>query len=518
MKKIAAVFLSAVLIFTAFPVTARAYYSDTQVIDTHGSKTYMGPEESWSERWDSSNFTDVTGEDIDSSEDLVIKGGKIGNVTVSDGRSLTIKGGIMDDVDCEGDITMTGGTADSLNSDEDIKMSGGKVSGNVTAVDDTVTLSGSAAVGGDVTGKEVEIFATGGSSVSVSGTTEFSDSMLLQGTGSKLNKIDGQISGTLTFRNFKGSISSINNVINVSVESQSTVTAKGDVEFDTLSVEENSTFVANSLLEVNTLQGPGAVISNPGNLTINTGMSSYPILGFNGNEKNGLAVFKAKANAVTETQATVFGYNLYLDRTEGSYDYFTLKSVSGESVTLNTTSLSLGNGKQASLTASIPSSAASLGYKLGWKLLDPSAKFSISQDSGSNVCRVYLEDTAGTTIYKATLAAYLTDSYGNIVSGVKPAVCLIKSTGTSDSGTINGLRLDTTTVKTPVGGTYKVLAITDAQVPPKQMSYNSAIAVVGKATYYNANGKKGWLYPVKAIAKGGVTIDIGGLKMLMTVV
>jgi hypothetical protein len=518
MKKIAAVFLSAALVLAVFPVTARAYSSDTQVINTHGSKTYMGTEECWSDKWDSSNFTDVTGEDVDSSEDLVIKGGKVGDVTVSDGQSLTIKGGVMDDVDCEGDITMTGGTADSLNSDEDIQMSGGKVSGKVTAEDDTVTLSGSAAVGGDVTGKEVEIFAAGGSSVSVSGTTEFSDSMVLQGASCNLSKIDGQSSGTLTFRNFKGSVSAVTNVINVSVESQSTVIAKSDVEFDTLSIEDNSTFVANSALTVNTIKGPGALISNPGNLTVNTGMSSYPIFGFNGNEKNGLAVFKAKANAVAETQATVFGYNLNLDRTEGSYDYFTLKSVSGESVTLNASSLSLGNGKQGALTASVPASTSSSGYKLCWKLLDPSGKFSISQDSGSNVCRVYLADTAGTSIYKAALAAYLTDSNGNIVPGVKSAVCAITSTGTSTSGTTNGLSLDTSTVKIAGGLTYKVLAITDALVPPKQMSYNSAIAVVGKATYYNANGKKGWLYPVKAVAKGGVTIDIGGLKMLMTVV
>ncbi|MCY1713365.1 polymer-forming cytoskeletal protein [Caproiciproducens galactitolivorans] len=514
MKKIAAVILSAAFLLTTFPVTARAYSSDTQVINTHGSKTYMGTEECWSERWDSSNFTDVTDEDVDSNEDLVIKGGKIGDVTVGDGQSLTIKGGIMDDVVCDGDITMTGGTADSLDSDSNIQMSGGKVSGNVKAEQDTVTLSGSAAVGGDVSGKEVDVHAAGGSSVSVSGTTEFSESMLLQGSSCNLRKIDGQSSGTLTFRNFSGSISAVSSVINMSVESQSTVTAKNNMELDTLSIEENSTFVTNSALTVNNIQGPGALITAPGSLTVNTGMSGYPVLNFNGSERAGLTVFKAKANAVTETQATVFGYNLSLDRTEGTYDYFTLQSVWGEAVTLDRTSASLGNGKEVSLKATVPSSASASGYKLCWKLLDPSGKFSIAQDSSNNTCRVYLTDTAGSTIYKATLAAYLMDSYGNVASGVKSAVCSITSTGSFNAG----LSLDTSTVKIAVGNTYKVLAITDASAPPTQMSYNSAIAVVGKATYYNANGKKGWLYPVKAVAKGGVTIDIGGQKMMTTVV
>lgn len=514
MKKIAAVILSAAFLLTTFPVAARAYSSDTQVINTHGSKTYMGTEECWSEKWNSSNFTDVTGEDIDTDEDLVIKDGKIGDVTVGDGQSLTIKGGIMDDVYSEGDITMTGGTADSLNSDQDIQMSGGKVSGNVKAEDDTVTLSGSAAVGGEVCGKEVDIHATGGSSVSVSGITQFSESMLLQGSGCNLHKIDGQSSGTLTFRNFTGSVSAVSSVINVSVESQSTVIAKNNMEFDTLSIEDNSTFVTNSALTVNNIQGPGVLITDPGKLTVNTGISSYPVLNFNGSEKPGLTVFKARANAVAETQVTIFGYNLSLDRTEGTYDYFTLKSVLGEAVTLNMTSVSLGNGKEASLKATVPSSASASGYKLCWKLLDPSGKFSIAQDSSNNSCRVYLTDTAGPTIYKATLAAYLTDSYGNVVSGVKSAVCSMTSTGSFNPG----LSLDTSTVKIAVGNTYKVLAITDASAPPTQMSYNSAIAVVGKATYYNANGKKGWLYPVKAVAKGGVTIDIGGQKMMTTVV
>lgn len=521
MKKIAAVVLSAAFLLSTFPITARAYSSDTQVINMHGSKTYMGTEECWRDKWDSSNFTDVTGEDVDSDEDLIIKGGKIGDVTVGDGQSLTIKGGVMDDVECEGDITMTGGTADSLlcdgDSDGDIEMSAGRVNGNVKAEDGTVTLSGSAAIGGEVAGKEVDVHATSSSTVSVSGTTEFSESMVLQGT-CKFGKVDGQSSGTLTFRNFTGSVSALSNVVSVSVESQSNATVNGNMEIDTLSIDESATFVTNSELTVNTIKGPGALITSPGKLTVNTGMSSYPVLNFSGNEKNGITVFKAKANAVTDTQATVFGYNLSLDRTEGTYDYFTLKSVLGEVIKLNASSASIGNGKEVTVKATVPSSASASGYKLCWRLLDPSTKFSITQDSSSNTCRVYLSDTAGTSIYKTALAAYLTDGNGNVATGVGSAVCSIASTGTFASGSVTGLSLDTSAVKIAVGRTYKVLAITDALVPPTQMSYNSAVAVVGKATYYNANGKKGWLYPVKAVARGGVTINIGGQKMITTVV
>ena len=53
----------------------------------------------------------MTDEDVDTSSDLIIKAGKIGDVTVSEEADLTIKSGTMSDVSSDGTIEMSGGKA-----------------------------------------------------------------------------------------------------------------------------------------------------------------------------------------------------------------------------------------------------------------------------------------------------------------------------------------------------------------------------------------------------------------------
>nr|WP_319489880.1 hypothetical protein [uncultured Caproiciproducens sp.] len=463
MKKMLAWVMSLSVLLLIIPVSVSAVSSDTQVINKHGSYTYMGAYSDWEDdHWDSDNFTDVTGEDVDCSDTLIIKGGKLGDVEVSNDADLSIYGGTMDDVSCNGSISMSGGTANSLQSDEDIDISGGKVEGGVEA-EDWLTLIGRLSVGG---------------------------------------LMDAET---------------------IAVKPGSTVTASGRIDADTLNVENDTQLVAASTLNIGTITGPGTLTFNAGDLTVVSHVSDNPVFNISGTPKVGMTIFKAKPDAVSVHDAIVFGYSL-AKTSSGGYDYFTLTSPTGSGVTLDTSSISMNSGGYATVKATVTPSPSELavGTQLRWKLIDSSARFSIAPDTSNNTCKIYLSGSAGTSASTATLAVYLVDSSGDILSAYKSGICSVISSGIIGSvpstGVVNtGITLDTASVNIKRGNSYFVLAVTDAKTPPVQMSYNSAIAVVGKAAAYSKNGKTGWLYPVKAVSTGSVTINIGGQKMIASV-
>lgn len=524
MKKLTTVALCCSILLLSIPISANATSSDTEIINTHGTKTYMGTSADWSDTWDSDNFTDVTGEDVSCSDDLIIKGGKIGDVSASGSEEVTITGGTMGDVTCGGTIDMSGGKADSLESSSDISISGGTVSGDVEA-DDAVNLYGKLAVSGTVTGADVTVEATSSSGkTAVSDGVSFSGQMVLEGSNYSLGSIDGQNSGNLEIENCTASLPEISDVDEISVSSDSSVSLSSALDIDALSLSDDSQFAAYSTLTAGTITGPGILIFNAGNLTVNTGISDSPIFVLNGSASTGTTVFKAASGTVSSSDAVMFGYSLTEGTYNSSYDKFVLSAASGNGVSLNSSSVSVANGSSASVTATVTPALSELssGTQLCWKLIDPTSTFSITPNSNNNSCTINESGTSSTA--QATLVAYLADSSGNLLSDYKTASCTLSATASSSSSTpaisgssTSGLSLDTKTVTIPVSHKYYVLAITNGSTPPVQMSYNSAIAVTGKATAYNYHGKVGWLYPITAVSKGSVTIKIGGQTMIATV-
>ncbi len=517
MKKMLAAAMCAAVLLSSLPVSAGAYSDDRMIINKHGSGTYMGPEDAWSQKsWDSRDFTEVTGEDVVSSDDVIIKGGKVGSVTVSNGCSLTIYDGTASDVDCSGSIYMTGGTVNSLESDDGISISGGTVRSDVHA-QESVTLSGKLTVGGNVSANNITVYATSGNTTNVYGGFSFPGKMTMQGTSYNFGPIDGQLSGTLLLKNFSGKLPACTNLGEIDAGPGTVVTTGESMDIDSLKLEENSVFSTTSTLKVETLQGPGTLSANPGSLTVGTAISDYPVLDFYGTVTDGTTVFQAKSGAVAPSSVTVFGYGLTKQESSSGYDSFVLRALTGNGVTLDTSSVTLPSGGYATVKATVNPNPSGLvsGSKLHWKLIDPTSKFSIS-DSSDATCRIYLSSSAGTGTYQARLAVYLVDNDGDILMDYKSASCALSS-GATVASTGSGITLDTSNVTIPTGRTYSVLAITNSSTAPSAMSYNSAVAVVGKPVKYSYNGKSGWLYPVKAVAKGGVTIDIGGQKMLVTV-
>ena len=442
MKKLAPLVLSLSLLFISFPMAAHATSSDTEVINTHGSKTYMGTYEDWNDTWDSDNFTDVTDEDIDASSDLIIRGGKVGDVTVDDEADLTIKGGTMSDVSSDGAIDMSGGKADSLQATDEIEVSGGAVAGDVES-DDTVTLTGPLTVGGTVSATDVEVRAAdSGGTTAVSDGVSFSGRMTVEGSHYSLGTVDGQSDGTLEFASSSGSLPAITDVAEVSLESGSRISTGSSLDIDSLSISDDSVFTASSPLTVGSVSGPGVLSFDAGELTVTAGLSNLPIFHLNGTPAAGTTAFKANTGAVSTGDVLVFGYSLTKSTYSSSYDGFVLSAPAGNGVTLSSSSLSLAGGSPATLTATVTPALSNFasGTQLCWKLIDPSSKFTISPNSGNNTCAVSVSDSSA--VYQATLAAYLADLNGNVLSGYRTASCTLTA---SPAGTASSFTSDTHT-------------------------------------------------------------------------
>lgn len=493
MKKLLSNLLCLFLLCLTCPISAQATSSDTEVISTHGSKTYMGTESDWDETWNSDNFTDVTDEDIDTSYDLIIKSGKIGDVTVSDSSDLTIKGGTMSDVSCDGTIEMSGGKASSLQSSSNIEISGGSITGNVDS-DDEVTLSGQLTISGTVSCTDITVYAsTSSDSTKVSDGISFSGKMILEGSNYSLDAIDGQDSGTLEFDDCSGSLPEISNVNEISLNSASKISTSKSLDVDTLAISDDSEFITTSTLSIGTITGPGILVFDAGNLTIDTGVSDSPIFDLNGTAKSGVMAFKAESGTVSISDVTVFGYNLVQNTYNSSYNGFVLTTSSGNGVTLNSTALDVSNGSSSAITATITPALPefSSGTQLSWRLIDPSSKFTITPNSSNNSCSVSVSDSSSE--YQATLAAYLADSNGNILSSYKTAVCNLKTTSSANSSSSN----DT------VSSIIKSSSLCDTTSTVVIKKGNKYQARITSSSYPNVVSGTGGIVSIRLVSKSG---------------
>lgn len=526
MKKWMVSVLCVSLLFLAVPISAHASTSndDTMVISTHGGDTYMGTQADWNDAWDSSNFTNVTNDDVSVSEDLIVKGGTIKDVSVSGENDLTIKGGTMGDASSDGDIIMTAGKADSLQADDDIRISGGAVKGDVETDTGKVTLTGALTVGGNVDAQDVSVFAAdSGSPTAVGGTVSFSKDMALQGTKLNLHAIDGQSSGVLALDGCKGSIPALTGVTEIDADSDTSASTNADLTVDDIELSGGARFAAYGSVKLGKISGPGTLIFNAGKLTVTNGISDFPAFDLNGTASDGVTAFRGNTGSISAGDAVVYGYGLSVS-SSSDYDSFVLHTSTGQGVSVSPASINVASGSPVTVKATVSPQLSSYasGTQLCWKLIDPYSAFSISPSTnGDGTCTVRLVQPAGSSVYHATVAAYLADANGNVLSGYKTAACAVTSSTTASTGSAvpasAGLTLDTKTVTIPIGHKYCVLAVTSDTTPPKQMSYNSNVAVVGKASPYNYNGRIGWLYPITAVSGGGVTVNIGGQTVLVTV-
>ncbi len=495
MKKTISILLSLAMMIFSMPVAAYAA-QDEGIIDKHGAKTYLGSPSDWSKAWNEDNFTEVTDENVHFSGKLTVKTGSVKDIKVTGSDSkLTITNGTINSIESDGDITLTGGT---------IKRT--------VESDQKITFSGKVSIGGSCTADDIT--STGNATATVSGALIGYDSITLNGEAIKASKISGESSATLEIKNYKLALPAVNDMGTIIIEGS--CTANDKIVTEDLVIKQKAELITRSAIEVGILEGPGTLSFNAGKLMIHNTITGKPLIRFNNTVGNGTVAFRADSSAVNEEDVRLYDFELEKDNSNSGYYSFILKNSIRDGVTFDKSSLGVDRKTPGMIKANIrPAfSEFATGTRLVWELHGDSSAFSISPDTSKNTCKVTL-NSSKTGEYRATLIAYLVDKSGDRLSDYRSGSCTITSgTAPSEPSVNSGLTLDTSEVTIPIGQTYWVLAITDSAAAPKQMSYNSSIATVGAAVAYNSNGKAGWVYPVTAVAKGKVTIDINGQKMI----
>lgn len=492
MKKAIGILLSLALLVGTVPLTASA--ADTSiVIDKHGAKTYWGTAAAWGSTWNAANFTECTGKNVSNYGSVTVKSGEVKDITVTGSDSKVI---------------VTSGTVNSIQSDGDVTLNGGSVKRDVQS-DQKIILNGKVTVGGACTAQDIT--ATGSTTAIVVGSLTGYHSITLGGTAVRTSAVNGGGTGTLDVKTYGFSLPPILDMGIVNITGNST--ASGKIVAGTLSVPAKTELTANSTVEVGTLAGPGTLSFVSGRLTVHNSITGQPLFRFNNTVGNGTLAFQADWGRLTGNEMILYDYTLEKN-TSGSYDSFIIRDTIKEGITLSSSSVAVDSKTSATLKAYANPAFSNFaaGTKIVWELHGDTTAFAISPDTANNACKVSSSKTGS---YRATLTAYLVDQRGDRLVDYKSGSCVVTS-GAADDGT--GLYLDTSVVTMPVGGTYKVLAVTDSTTAPAQSSDNSAVAVVGAPTAYSSNGKIGWLYPVSAKAKGTASVDIGGKKMKVTVV
>lgn len=496
LRKITSILLSIALLLFSVPMTAHAAQSDG-VIDKHGAKTYVGTAAAWGKAWDEDSFQEVTGKDVQYSGNLTVKNGDVKDITINGSDSkLVVLNGTMNSIETDGDITLTGGT----------------VKRNV-ASDGTITFNGGIKIGGTCTGQNIT--SSGSTTALVAGTVIGYNSITLTDKAIKASGFSGSNSASLNVKSYAFPLPAITDMGMVTIDGSNT--AYGKIEANTLTLNQKAELTAASTLDVDTLSGPGTLSFYSGKLTVNFAIQNKPLFYFINPVGNGTVAFRTDSGAISESDVRLYDFELSRDYSGGHYQ-FTLKNSIRDGITLEPSSVTVSSNASALVRANVKPAFSQFadGTRIVWELHGNTTAFSISPDTSKNTCKVTVSGSK-TDAAKATLLAYLVDKNGDRLSDYKSGSCSV-TTGDPGVPTDNAdFKLDTANVTIPAGDTYWVLAITNSSTPPKQISYNSAIATVGAAKAYRSDGKAGWLYPVKGVSRGEVTIDIGGQKMITKV-
>lgn len=517
MRKWTTALLPLLLLLLSAPPTFAA--SSAAVIDMHGAKTYLGLASDWGKTWDADNFEEVNGEDVTYNGNLTVKSGTVGDITLSGSDSkLTVQGGTMDAVSCDGPAEIKDGEIKSVDAGGDLKISGGEIRHDVNC-DEEAALSSTVKIGGSLEAKDITI--SSGANVSVAGTVQATASLELNNCTLKTKNFDGDDTGALIVSKYTATLPPLNNFKEIDVKSGTTATADEKIETGELYLEDKAQFSTSSSLELDTLTGPGTLYFHSGKLTVYDSIEGKPLLIFSDHVSKGDTAFYADSDSVGEDDVLLYDYGLEAEDGSGPEDRFVLTNALTDGITLSNQMLSLKSGDSATVKAHVEPdfSDFATGTKIAWELYGDTSAFTKSVDSGGLSCKVSVPASIK-GMYKATLIAYLVDVHGDRLMDYKSDSCVF-STGYSDDSGSNSdgtVTLDTSTVSILTGDRYCVLARTSSSTAPHALSYNSSVATVGAGTAVkDSSGNSAWIYPVTGTGKGQVTIDIGGQKMIANV-
>ena len=531
---------------TTATILKRIDVTGTVTIDKDGSKTTISPYASAPNMDSDSN---VAGYDIkvlkgtnvnvtgsasvgkitDAADVSVEDKAKVGDITDATGM-VSISGGTVGALDVKGSVEMSDGTAASIEADENISIVGGTVSGDVLT-DKDVTI--------DAEDDEIDTVVNGkveATNISVDCSSEDGQIRLakvvlkddgelnLTGGNVEITELDCAYEGNVNFVDFQGTLPTILNAQDISVDEDSTVVVTGAVELGSLDIAEGGSIEFRDAVEVESVSGDGKLVVGADKLYVSDSISGDVKLRLAGANVNvGDVAYKAAKDVGSTDAFSGVGFTVERKSVDSNTDSFLVRSVSFAGVALDKSEVTIAKGFSDTVTVSNYPASTSLpaGASIVWDYSDADRDvFDITADGATLTISVKDYDDVYATSNSFELIATVVDSDGYEIEDYDPATCTVTAIPeVVVSSDLSGI------VEVPQGSTKDFVVNSQVEAPVTIGTGNVAVHALktpfanGQATYtIKATGAVGTTAGVYATVPGQNAVKLFIIKVTEPVV
>ena len=531
---------------TTATILKRIDVTGNVTIDKDGSKTTISPYTSAPNMDSDSNVAgydikvlkgynvNVTGSasvgKITDAEDVSVEDkAKVGDITDATG-TVSISGGTVGALDVKGSVEMSDGTAASIEADGNISIVGGTVSGDVLT-DKDVTI--------DAEDDEIDTVVNGkveATNISVDCSSEDGQIRLakvvlkddgelnLTGGNVEITELDCAYEGNVNFVDFQGTLPTILNAQDISVDEDSTVVVTGAVELGSLDIAEGGSIEFRDAVEVESVSGDGKLVVGADKLYVSDSISGDVKLRLAGANVNvGDVAYKAAKDVGSTDAFSGVGFTVERKSVDSNTDSFLVRSVSFAGVALDKSEVTIAKGFSDTVTVSNYPASTSLpaGASIVWDYSDADRDvFDITADGATLTISVKDYDDVYATSNSFELIATVVDSDGYEIEDYDPATCTVTAIPeVVVSSDLSGI------VEVPQGSTKDFVVNSQVEAPVTIGTGNVAVHALktpfanGQATYtIKATGAVGTTAGVYATVPGQNAVKLFIIKVTEPVV
>ena len=454
---------------------------------------------------------------------------KVGDITDATG-TVSISGGTVGALDVKGSVEMSDGTAASIEADENISIVGGTVSGDVVT-DKDVTI--------DAEDDEIDTVVNGkveATNISVDCSSEDGQIRLakvvlkddgelnLTGGNVEITELDCAYEGNVNFVDFQGTLPTILNAQDISVDEDSTVVVTGAVELGSLDIAEGGSIEFRDAVEVESVSGDGKLVVGADKLYVSDSISGDVKLRLAGANVNvGDVAYKAAKDVGSTDAFSGVGFTVERKSVDSNTDSFLVRSVSFAGVALDKSEVTIAKGFSDTVTVSNYPASTSLpaGASIVWDYSDADRDvFDITADGATLTISVKDYDDVYATSNSFELIATVVDSDGYEIEDYDPATCTVTAIPeVVVSSDLSGI------VEVPQGSTKDFVVNSQVEAPVTIGTGNVAVHALktpfanGQATYtIKATGAVGTTAGVYATVPGQNAVKLFIIKVTEPVV
>lgn len=454
---------------------------------------------------------------------------KVGDITDATG-TVSISGGTVGALDVKGSVEMSDGTAASIEADANISIVGGTVSGDVLT-DKDVTI--------DAEDDEIDTVVNGkveATNISVDCSSEDGQIRLakvvlkddgelnLTGGNVEITELDCAYEGNVNFVDFQGTLPTILNAQDISVDEDSTVVVTGAVELGSLDIAEGGSIEFRDAVEVESVSGDGKLVVGADKLYVSDSISGDVKLRLAGANVNvGDVAYKAAKDVGSTDAFSGVGFTVERKSVDSNTDSFLVRSVSFAGVALDKSEVTIAKGFSDTVTVSNYPASTSLpaGASIVWDYSDADRDvFDITADGATLTISVKDYDDVYATSNSFELIATVVDSDGYEIEDYDPATCTVTAIPeVVVSSDLSGI------VEVPQGSTKDFVVNSQVEAPVTIGTGNVAVHALktpfanGQATYtIKATGAVGTTAGVYATVPGQNAVKLFIIKVTEPVV